>query len=903
MSQAAPTFSQIKAQIAAIRKKYPGTRTVAIRARGRWTGESVRKDGDETFSIHQCDSPLAMRVALREGGDDVTRVLITELDDTEIGDDLLLRLKPPKIVPSNNWQIVKSLFQVRAVDPRVTRYAWISDLLMDLIPPSRFSPVASGFLDAETVWTLLLEHVIGLEAGTPDLLAILKWSTSAEHVAQFQAAPESFRTAAIEWLDANAGPVARAVLDCVARHDRPDALAIGLVAGVVFHPQAAGKLEKASGKLEASYLGGDSPEPAVIAAWHAAATDTVRLGLSDPRQKQLLLTRADEILREIGADSHATLSDTSPIGFDQRLEEFGRRLSQTLSARTITSLEPLVEARDSIFAHDRRHREQRRMERVDMAMRLLRWLTTEQESQSPQASGPQSLAEAAARHLHQGGYVDWARLALRSGDPVQGLSAAYAKLFDRVTSVVEQQSETFAGLLRDWTAAGSSDASIVPVEKILDRIVTPLAAQTPVLVIVLDGMSVAVFRELMSDLLGQDWLLLAESGIGLRPGLATIPSVTEVSRASLLSGRLAQGDANKESKWFAEHAGLVGHSRANSPPVLFHKGALQEDEDASLAADVRKEIGSSHRKVVGVVVNAIDDHLAKGEQIDTRWTRDEIRMLPVLLHEARIARRTVILLSDHGHVLDCSTKGKSYEDGGERWRTADGEPVDGECLIKGPRVVIPDGKTLIAPWTGKLRYGMKKNGYHGGVSPQEMVVPIAVLSAADEFPAGWEEAPVDLPVWWETPVEGELSPDETELPIKPAAKKKPDRLFDLEEEEPVQKQTPVSKAAPALSASQWVTALLASQVFAEQKQLAGRAVPADEVFTKLLSAIDGRGGKMTAAALARAIGLPPMRLSGLLAVASRVLNVDGYAVLSRDDASDTIELDRPLLLKQFDLIQ
>jgi hypothetical protein len=56
-------------------------------------------------------------------------------------------------------------------------------------------------------------------------------------------------------------------------------------------------------------------------------------------------------------------------------------------------------------------------------------------------------------------------------------------------------------------------------------------------------------------------------------------------------------------------------------------------------------------------------------------------------------------------------------------------------------------------------------------------------------------------------------------------------------------------------------------------------------------------------ALARALAFPALRLSGLLAKAQRVLNIDGYAVLSRDDASDTVELNRELLLKQFDLVE
>jgi hypothetical protein len=377
----------------------------------------------------------------------------------------------------------------------------------------------------------------------------------------------------------------------------------------------------------------------------------------------------------------------------------------------------------------------------------------------------------AREHLAEGGFVDWARLTLRSGDPVRELSGAYATLFDSAASIRERESRRFAELLQDWTASKTSDETIVPVEQLLDRIVAPIATHKPVLVIVVDGMSVAVFRELMADVLGQDWVLLAEEGIGLRPALATVPSVTEVSRNSLLCGKLMQGNSSTERTGFSEHPALLEACRSGYPPVLFHKAALQESDDASLAADIRKEIGSSHRKIVGVVVNAVDDHLLKGEQIDTRWSRDEIKVLPVLLHEAKAAGRTVVMLSDHGHVLDCNAKGCQAHEGGERWRMDDGTLADGELRIKGPRVAIPASKSLIAPWTERVRYGIKKNGYHGGVSPQEMVIPIAVLNATDEFPPGWVEAPVDLPTWWDAMLS--LGRNDRQMPkLKPPKPKK-----------------------------------------------------------------------------------------------------------------------------------
>jgi hypothetical protein len=58
---------------------------------------------------------------------------------------------------------------------------------------------------------------------------------------------------------------------------------------------------------------------------------------------------------------------------------------------------------------------------------------------------------------------------------------------------------------------------------------------------------------------------------------------------------------------------------------------------------------------------------------------------------------------------------------------------------------------------------------------------------------------------------------------------------------------------------------------------------------------------MTSAAVSRGVNFPASRLRGLLAVMQRVLNIDGFAVLTRDEISDTVELNRELLKRQFDL--
>jgi PglZ domain len=926
MKESSLSFQQIKAQVAAVRRKVPNAKTIGLRSKNKWSGPPQHEVAGEVYQVYQCDSPLAMRIALQQADEIKTTVLITDLDEQQVSDDILVRLKPRKLIPLDSWQIVKSLFQVRAIDPRITCYSWMADALMETNPVGGYPSIASGFLDAETAWTGILEHFFGLTGNEIDLLTILKWSIHGSNVERFRNTPKPIQEAAIHWLSSISGPATGYVLSCVAMADSSasatDALPLGLACGVIFHDAAKSKLERAIGKMEERFFGGKTPDSSALEKWSAAATEVVRLQIDEPRQKHSILQRADVILRDVNAEPFAILSDTLPSGFDLRLAEFGKVLQNSLLNNALGD-DALSKSRELILNHDRQGRERRRIERIDMAIRLVRWL-----DDSANTDEHKSLAEAAQTHLKNGGYIDWARLSLRSGDPVRELSEAYAQLFEKVTAERERESRRFGELLVDWTAAKSTDNFLVPVEQILERVVAKLATQKPVLVVVVDGMSVAVFRELMSDILGQDWSLIAEDEVGLRPGLATVPSVTEVSRTSLLTGRLAQGNASTEKLGFAEHPALLHVSRSGYPPILFHKGLLQETDDASLAADIRKEISSSHRKVVGVVVNAVDDHLAKGEQIDTRWTRDEIRVLPVLLHEAKAAGRIVIMVADHGHILDCNAKGKQFE-GGERWRYSnmqlpqtkangkpvqaeqpnDGGPEGGELRIAGQRVVIPDSHALIAPWSEKIRYGVKKNGYHGGISPQEMVVPIGVLTASSDFPTGWSDAPVDVPTWWEIHSQSPIADDGPNPNLKPVEPKPlPEgMLFPLDELEPVKddpraSKSPTPESEGTIPTPAWIQSLLASPVFEEQKRLGGRTVPQEKVITDLLKAIDARNGKITMAALARALQLAPLRMPGFLSTCQRLLNVDGYDVLSRDDASETVQLDKALLLKQFDLV-
>ena len=306
---------------------------------------------------------------------------------------------------------------------------------------------------------------------------------------------------------------------------------------------------------------------------------------------------------------------------------------------------------------------------------------------------------------------------LRGGEPNKDLAAAFVRLVDRVTELREAENFKFAQAVAAERASCDAASGLIPVEQAVELIVAKAAEIAPVLLLLVDGMSWAVFRELVADIKSHDWI---ELGFAPSPkrliGLAALPSVTEVCRASLFFGSLRRGQATDEAQGFAAHPANIAVSQPGFAPRLFHKAALEGDEDSSLANEIRDALANKKQRIVGIVINAVDDHLDKGDQTDPIWTLQHIRVLEPILAEAGDAGRLVVLLSDHGHILDRQTESRAATDG-LRWRRPAGDVRKDEVEVDSPRVVIPEGHRIVVPWSEHLRYGPKKNGYHGGAAP------------------------------------------------------------------------------------------------------------------------------------------------------------------------------------------
>jgi hypothetical protein len=138
---------------------------------------------------------------------------------------------------------------------------------------------------------------------------------------------------------------------------------------------------------------------------------------------------------------------------------------------------------------------------------------------------------------------------------------------------------------------------------------------------------------------------------------------------------------------------------------------------------------------------------------------------------------------------------------------------------------------------------------------------------------GWLEVVESQPEWWMGGVPA---------PLKEAKIKR----------KPRQQQT--------LFSEDWISNLLASDLFHQQMELPGNRIQPDRL-AAVLRALDAAGNRLLRAAFASRLSLPLVRVNTTVAAMQRVLNYDGYGILTIDEAADMVVLDRPLLERQFNL--
>ena len=821
-----------------------------------------------------CHSPLHFReLLLKAGCGKGPTIIVTSLDEQSLGRDVVAVLGSHKFRIVEMWPAVKDKFRVRSMVPSLSNEAWIARALLQL-PEKKLN---KNLMTWDMAWELLVKYYLRV-TDLPDAMSLLNLSHNHDKMGHYFQAPLPFRRGMAQWLGERGEPITRLMACLLNTPHVEDLLPLGLACEVLVCipvEENGSVYHRGFAKLEV-LLGDVGIDRILLKQWASAAgtvMDQLQYAVEsvspDPRL-QKYRDRAERLLKELEIVDFAYYSHHLPLGFEQRLNAFAGMLNKALEGKT--SLQPAEIQAQLIGKHKMKEEYKARILRMRMAMRLLRYLRTKEVK-------ARSFAEGVTGYYNQGGSVDWARRILRNGDENAAATRAYKNLMEQVFQRRERENRVFGQMAAAWSRGPGESSDFILIENLLKQVAVPLLRKKRnILLLVLDGMSVDAFREFMSSVTQMGWTAHAEGDKRESPPVvAAFPTRTDISRSSLFHGELVSGNAEKEARAFRDHL-LLQNLCKDHPPLLWHKAGLRDE--SGLDEEVLKKVVGEEHPVLAAVINSIDDHLAKGDQIQVNWNLETLSLASQFLSAAAQGERMVILTADHGHVLEAGSQQKKYDGVQARARSASNEPGEGEVLMEGPRVLGHGGRCIM-PWTEQLRYTSKSHGYHGGVSPQEVVIPLAVLQRGERPISGWMEVGEYQPEWW------------TAAPGKAVAGKKhmKPRVKKLAETAQIGLFPEEAKSL--------TDQLLGTRIFKTQQEKNQRGALDQDRIESFLRAMESRDFTITLEALAPEANIPHSRMSGVISKMRRLLNLDGYEILVQEE--DSLKINKQLLKTQFGL--
>jgi PglZ domain len=873
-------------------------RLLLLRAAPQWRGPAtVTADaghGPVTADVRGCGTVLAVLDAISEPRAAQTYlVVLTPCEGRELGNSLLARALGGEVRPVHRWDLVADAFGARKLDPRLTgrQFRWLAEALLDAQPSGGWRRITGPVLQLDTVLSRLAAVRLGHggEDERLDAAALLDWSRDETQLARFLALRQEEQDGLAEWLEESAGPVAQMVFRLLRAGQVLDAIPFGLAVAELWGAggSTSQAVLEARIRSEERFLGRQAPGEASLRTFGEAAESlTLRWcenGHAD--DAQAMCDRAEQILRELGAGDLAGSSKILDAGLDARITALADQIAAALPAPRPADLAAAEAALDRLHEHRRRDARTAEVEAAVAALRLTRWLATDD-------AVPTTVAEGALRQVRCWAWVDRALAVIRSADTARTprVRSAYAALYEAVRERRAVLDRAFAERLASWSPVAGPTGNLLLAENLLERVARPLADRRAPLIIVLDGMSAAVACELAEEITASRiWTETGRYAEGREGALAVLPSATTFSRTSLLCGQLRSGSQPQERAGFA----AFWHGRK---AALFHKASLAAGPGAILNEEMHAAISES-AAVVCVVLNTIDDTLRDGREGSApAWRLDDVTYLRELLSAAADAGRPVILTSDHGHVLD---HGEGiHPAASESARHRQGEPGEGEVLVSGPRVLSAGG-SVVLPWDERIRYGPRKAGYHGGASLAEVIIPVlAFVPAATPGPKGWtlyDNPALHEPTWWNTDTAAgrPLTAGQAPTDQVPAA----GRAREPAKRPPAQEDA-LFGAGDIPGQVTLGARVVASERFAAQRAFVRKA-PADADAAAIIDGLSLAGGKLPVSSVAGLAGQAPFRMAGYLAQLGRLLNVDGYPVIGDIDSGRTVELNTALLTEQF----
>ena len=913
---------EIQAQVRRVRGK-PGV--LAIHAMPRWEGaESLEVDGEQV-TVLPCATTLAVRDGLTRRRSVPGRlVLLTDLSDEQLGDGIREHLVGRRVLNPDPWQALRDRFGATAQESfLLSGVAAARGALRQLAQGPRPPAALGGVLTRDLLFDTLLGAGWGLDGGA-GMVDLLTWSGRADADRRFgewsgQSHPD-LREDVLSWLERRWGQPSAGILAAV-RAGRPpsDLIPLGLVADVIQGPDDGTRGDREAlivlrTRLESA--SGTALTGAALEGWARAATLAADQLAADGSALTAVQRRADMLGAELRVGDLVVRSDYLPAALDARLREMTGAMAAVVTAWPDSPGGDLMDGVEAAWNRVAEHvtvagRPEDLWPRdvllAQSLLRLLRYLALD-------PPDLRTLDRAVQWYRTVGSWVDAAVNDAFTGSDRPDLADVAHQVVQRVRAGRAAQDRVAARLIADDATYRRADRALgspLMIEDLLDSVVLPLTAVpepragTPdaagrtrgsVLLVVADGMCGVAANDLVTDLSRRHAMLWQQADLVERDrrrtaAVAAFPTVTDMSRTSLLAGRLTTGSHTEPA---ALASWLTRNSRGSRAQTLFRKADIEAvSAGHALPSDVRAAIDDVvHRPVVACVLNAIDDALDRSDPIGTRWTTGSLHPLDALLNAAGRVGRTVVLTSDHGHVVERREQDRQRGDAvSARWRPANADtPVaDDEVLVEGDRVLTDNGRAVLAV-DEQLRYTRLKAGYHGGAALAEVVVPIVVLVPGD-LPAHLPLLPAGgVPTWWVGAQTLTRAVTEADPPAAPARSRPardrdgPPTLFDGPD-------VPGSPAVPDR-----VGAVLRTEQFTTNHQRFAPQLSAEQVGA-LLRALVAAGGSLGRPQAGAALGMTDRRLAGSLAVIGQVLNIDGIVVLAQ--TATEVTLVEGLLYEQF----
>jgi hypothetical protein len=322
------------------------------------------------------------------------------------------------------------------------------------------------------------------------------------------------------------------------------------------------------------------------------------------------------------------------------------------------------------------------------------------------------------------------------GDDHHGLDKLITKAAQRYTEVGSALAKHF---IATFQKAKHPIKGLAQQRDIFDRQVKPLLSEGKVAYVWVDALRYEMAREL-SRLLKDDFKLEIQAAIGM------IPTITEVGMAALLpnANRLAKVVSVGGGKLALEIGGTVIKDRKDRVAFLKeHAGVSVFDaklEDLLPKPTKKVKDGIQNSQLILITSQEIDE-LGEGDNMaQARLQIDGV--LGQLRRGVRVLAdhgiKTIVLVADHGHLfadeigedMKIEAPGGKVEDLHRRvWVGVGGISEPSYLRTSLASLGMASEFDIATPWTFAC-FKSKGGGrayFHGGLSPQELIIPVVVM--------------------------------------------------------------------------------------------------------------------------------------------------------------------------------